>query len=68
MDGPTDVAGGVADGCTVDRARRLEQNVHDVLRRHDSGSLLERLGDTIVTGNTDTNVCDLNLIYVAAPA
>ena len=67
-DGPTDVAGGVADGCTVERVRALGQNVHDVLCRHDSGSLLERLGDTIVTGNTGTNVCDLNLIYVAAQA
>jgi len=28
-------------------------------------SFLQALGDVVVTGNTGTNVCDLNLVYIA---
>ena len=63
-DGPTDVAGGLSDGMTVDRARQKGLDVYERLRRHDSLTLLTALGDEIVTGNTGTNVCDLNVVYV----
>ena len=63
-DGPTEFAGGLTDGMTVDRARALGIDPHDALRRHDSSTLLQALGDVIVTGTTGTNVCDLNVIYV----
>ena len=41
-------------------------DVYESLKRHDSSILLEALGDEIITGNTGTNVCDLNVIYVGA--
>ena len=63
-DGPTDLAGGLADGQTVGRARDLGINIYDRLVDHDSSGVLRALGDEIVTGNTGTNVCDLNVIYV----
>lgn len=63
-DGPTDVAGGLTDGTTLDRARQKGLDVHEALRRHDSLVLLASLGDEIMTGNTGTNVCDLNVVYV----
>ncbi len=63
-DGPTDVAGGLTDGTTVDRARQRGRDVYEGLKRHDSLVLLSALGDEIVTGNTGTNVCDLNVVYV----
>jgi glycerate 2-kinase len=63
-DGPTEFAGGLTDGMTVDRARALGIDLYDALRRHDSSTLLQALGDVIVTGTTGTNVCDLNVIYV----
>jgi len=64
-DGPTGIAGGITDGTTVERARRAGLNVHDRLRVHDSSTLLSALGDEILTGNTGTNLCDLNVIYVS---
>lgn len=63
-DGPTPIAGGIADSTTVERARLQGLDVYDFLKAHDSSSLLERLGDEIITGNTGTNVCDLNIIYI----
>jgi glycerate 2-kinase len=65
-DGPTEVAGGLGDGSTVDRARKRGMDVYESLKRHDSSILLKALGDEILTGNTGTNVCDLNVIYIGA--
>ncbi len=64
-DGPTDVAGGIADGGTVGRAGREGLDVYRRLWDHDSGSVLLALGDAVVTGNTGTNLCDLNVIFVS---
>ncbi len=63
-DGPTDIAGGLTDGTTVDRVRQKGLGVYEGLRRHDSLAVLTAVGDEIMTGNTGTNVCDLNVIYV----
>ncbi|MHB9098032.1 MAG: glycerate kinase type-2 family protein, partial [Syntrophales bacterium] len=63
-DGPTALAGGMADDRTVSRARVLGFNVYESLAGHESSVVLRALGDEIVTGNTGTNLCDLNLIYV----
>ena len=65
-DGPTDLAGGVADSQTVERAENEGLDVYEFLKAHDSSALLRALGDEIFTGNTGTNVCDLNIIYVPA--
>lgn len=63
-DGPTDIAGGIADGETVDRARALGKSIFSVLKAHDSGTLLEQLGDAIVSGPTGTNVVNLRIMIV----
>ena len=63
-DGPTEIAGGMGDGTTVERAGQKGLDVYESLMRHDSSTLLETIGDEITTGNTGTNVCDLNVIYV----
>jgi len=65
-DGPTEIAGGLGDGSTVKRARKRGIDVYESLKRHDSSILLKALGDEILTGNTGTNVCDLNVIYIGA--
>jgi glycerate-2-kinase len=64
-DGPTEIAGGVADCTTVERARLKGLNVYERLMSHDSSRVFRVLGDEIITGNTGTNVCDLNVIYIA---
>ncbi|HSB05998.1 MAG TPA: DUF4147 domain-containing protein [Thermodesulfobacteriota bacterium] len=63
-DGPTEIAGGIGDGSTVERARKKRLDVYESLKNHDSLNLLRAVGDEIITGNTGTNVCDLNVIYV----
>ncbi|MFI5387251.1 MAG: MOFRL family protein, partial [Fimbriimonadales bacterium] len=63
-DGPTNRAGGIGDGSTVDRIRARNLDLPAELRRHNSLSVLERLGDAIQTGNTGTNVQDLRVLYV----
>lgn len=64
-DGPSDFAGGIADGYTLERARSLGIEVYSYLRNHDSSSVLTALDDAIITGNTGTNVCDVTVIYIA---
>jgi glycerate 2-kinase len=59
-DGPTDAAGAVADGQTLNRnphARRY-------LDANDSYHYFEALGDLVKTGPTNTNVMDVHLILV----
>ena len=65
-DGPTDIAGGVADGHTVRRARERGVDVEGHLRRHDAATALRELGDAVYTRPTGTNVMDLRLFHVAA--
>ncbi len=64
-DGPTEVAGGMADGYTMKRAKELGVDVFGALREHDSYEALRRLEDSIFTGSTGTNIQDLRLIYVS---
>ncbi|MEM2841657.1 MAG: glycerate kinase [Candidatus Bathyarchaeia archaeon] len=63
-DGPTDVAGGIADGYTVGRAEVEGIDIFESLVRHNSYEVLRKLQDAIITGPTETNVMDLNLIVV----
>ena len=63
-DGPTNVAGGIVDGTTMQRIDEAGFNLDEELRRHNSHAVLKTLDDTIQTGNTGTNVRDLRVVYV----
>ncbi|MCX6094003.1 MAG: DUF4147 domain-containing protein [Candidatus Bipolaricaulota bacterium] len=63
-DGPTEFAGGVADSATIARAAALNIDVRACLRRHGSSGVLRALGDAVITGNTGSNLCDLNVVSV----
>ena len=62
IDGKTPVAGGYADGTAVARGRALGLDAADYLQRNDSHTYLSAIGDTVTTGPTGTNVCDLVLL------
>ncbi len=64
-DGPTDAAGGVVDGTTLQRGRDKRLDAADFLRRNDSHIFLSAVGDLLVTGPTFTNVMDLRLVLIA---
>jgi glycerate 2-kinase len=64
-DGPTDVAGAICDGNTLQRARnKLHEDIVTNLSKHSSYQLLRKLEDTIKTGPTETNVMDLDLAVI----
>ena len=58
-DGPTDAAGAIVDGTTLDRARRQGLSPQEALATNDSHGFFSRLGDLVVTGPTGTNLMDL---------
>jgi glycerate 2-kinase len=62
-DGPTDAAGAVVDGTTLDRAAALGLNTAQYLADNNSYTFFDRLGDLIRTGPTNTNVNDLYLLF-----
>ena len=63
-DGPTDAAGGFADGSTVSRAEAFGISAAESLAGNDSYRFFERLGDLLITGPTYTNVMDLQITLV----
>jgi glycerate 2-kinase len=63
-DGPTDAAGAVADGKTVDRARESGMDPARFLTENDSYPFFKALDDLIITGPTYTNVMDLRIMLV----
>ncbi len=58
-DGPTDAAGGYADGDTAGELRKKGIDIFEVLRDNDSYTALKETGGLIVTGPTGTNVNDV---------
>jgi glycerate 2-kinase len=62
-DGPTDAAGAVVDGTTLDRAAALGLNPAEYLADNNSYAFFDRLGDLIRTGPTNTNVNDIYLLF-----
>jgi hydroxypyruvate reductase len=59
-DGPTDAAGAIADGHTLERL----PSAREYLDNNDSYHYFERLGDLIITGPTNTNVMDVRIILI----
>ncbi len=63
-DGPTDAAGALAVGDTLERARRLGLDAQAYLADNDAYHFFQALGDLLILGPTNTNVNDL--IFVCA--
>jgi glycerate 2-kinase len=63
-DGPTDAAGGIVDGTTVQRARDKGLDARSYLERNDSYPFLKTVGDLLITGPTLTNVMDLRMVLI----
>ena len=63
-DGPTDAAGGYADGDTAAELRDCGWTVDAVLRDNDAYHALQKTGGLIVTGATGTNVNDVAVALI----
>ncbi len=64
-DGPTDSAGAIADGNTIERAGAMGYSAAEYLERNDSYNFFKAIDDLLMTGPTMTNVMDLRIILVA---
>lgn len=64
-DGPTDAAGGLVDGATLDRIRAAGADCASLLANNDSHAALSSSGDLLVTGATGTNVADVQALLLA---
>jgi glycerate-2-kinase len=64
IDGPTNAAGAIVDGESLNRALELGLNPDEFLDGNDSFSFFESMNDLIITGPTGTNVNDLSVILV----
>ena len=63
-DGPTDAAGGYADGDTLAALRAAGLNVHEVLADNDAYHALKAVNGLVQTGPTGTNVNDVSLALI----
>ncbi|MCA8435279.1 glycerate kinase type-2 family protein [Burkholderia seminalis] len=66
-DGTATVAGGMTDSTSFTAAAAKGVNLYQALREHSCFEALESIDSAIFTGNTGTNLCDLNILYVPEP-
>lgn len=63
-DGPTDAAGGYADGRTAKILREMGISIHAVLEQNDAYHALQKTGGLLMTGPTGTNVNDVAVVLI----
>jgi len=63
-DGPTKIAGAIADSSSLKRAKKLDISLREELNWHNTVEVFEKMGDAIITGSTGTNVNDLKLLLI----
>jgi glycerate 2-kinase len=63
-DGTTSVAGGITDSKSYATALEKDVDLFSALRGHACYEALTEIGDAVFTGNTGTNLCDLNIMYI----
>ncbi len=64
VDGLEEIAGALATPDTLERAWGMGMNPQDSLMDNDGHSFFEKLGDSVVTGPTLTNVNDFRAILI----
>ena len=63
-DGPTDAAGGYADGETIKTLREQGVDSFEALQNNDAYHALQKAGGLIITGPTGTNVNDVAVLLM----
>jgi glycerate-2-kinase len=62
IDGPTDTAGAVVDGKSLEKANRLGLDVNRALRENSSYAFFKKMDDLVFTGLTGSNVADIGVV------
>jgi glycerate 2-kinase len=65
VDGAEDIAGAIFTPDTLARAREVGRSPQAMLDDNDAHSLFERIGDSLITGPTRTNVNDFRATLIA---
>ncbi|MCD6451019.1 MAG: glycerate kinase [Acidobacteria bacterium] len=63
-DGPTEAAGAIVDYAVIERMRRMNIDPREYLLRNDSYTFFKETGGLLITGPTNTNVMDIQLLLV----
>ncbi|CAE6693495.1 MULTISPECIES: glycerate kinase type-2 family protein [Paraburkholderia] len=66
-DGTANVAGGITDSTSFKAAADKGISLYQALREHSCFEALDSIRSTVFTGNTGTNLCDLNILYIPEP-
>lgn len=66
-DGTANVAGGITDSTSFKAAADKGISLYQALREHSCFEALDSISSTVFTGNTGTNLCDLNILYIPEP-
>jgi hydroxypyruvate reductase len=66
-DGPTDAAGGYADGDTLAELQEQGISLFEVLADNDAYHALQKVDGLIITGPTGTNVNDIAVALLDLP-
>lgn len=61
-DGPTDAAGGIVDGTTLQKMQQKGLDAEAYLANNDSYAILKEVESLIITGPTGTNVNDVSVL------
>lgn len=64
VDGQEEIAGALLAPDTLERARALGMKPHDYLQGNDAHSFFQKLGDSVITGPTLTNVNDFRAVLI----
>ena len=63
-DGPTEAAGAIVDYPVIERMRRMNIDPREYLSRNDSYTFFKETSGLLITGPTNTNVMDIQLLLV----
>jgi hydroxypyruvate reductase len=66
VDGAEEIAGAMMAPDSIERAWRLGMSPRTSLSNNDAHTFFERLGDSVITGPTLTNVNDFRAIFIGA--
>jgi glycerate 2-kinase len=63
-DGPTDAAGAIVNGQTIEKARTRGLDPQRYLENNDSYNFFKEIDDLFITGPTGTNVMDIQVLVI----
>jgi len=62
IDGPTDAAGAIVEGISLEKSIKLGLDFKKYLRENDSYHFFKKMDDLVITGLTGSNVADVGVI------